>query len=163
MAAMTRIWQLSNFATGDETIAKGSSIKTEWNTGSPCAMCNVHANTAPFSQGCPLAGERHSLHDCLLKCHLNQLISGAAPDQIFLFHNICDICESLLTVGSHIGSKYWIKQIPPRSLARSNVIVANITDSYKKCLQYSFWEKTRLRKPRKTFKLTSKYVTRKYY
>ena len=75
---------------------------------------------------------------CVLKCHLIHLISGATPDQIFLFHNICDICESLLTVGSHIGSKYWIKQIPPRSLARSNVIVANITDSYKRCLQYSF-------------------------
>ena len=85
-------------------------------------LCNVHANTAPFSQVCPWVDERH----------------GATPDQIFLFHNICDICESLLTVGSHIGSKYWIKQIPPRSLARSNVIVANITDSHKRCLQYSF-------------------------
>ena len=153
MAVMKRIWQLSNFATGDETIAKGSSIKTE------CKHCSIFTSLPmnwkearfPWQKG------------CVLECHLIHLIIGAAPDQIFLFHNICDICESLLTVGSHIGSKYWIKQIPPRSLARSNVIVANITDSYKKCLQYSFWEKTRLRKPRKTFKLTSKYVTRKYY
>ena len=33
-------WQeFDRCQTGDETFAKGSSIKTEWNTGSPCAMC----------------------------------------------------------------------------------------------------------------------------